>query len=110
MSDFEPDMNDTLFIWNALTQAARGTNPYGRSVAEVYVEHLIPRQTNVNDSVVWVEASKNLHRVITNFCDTNHVQASVNGREVGDWLDSFELRHKCDVRIYKAPKAKRKKR
>jgi hypothetical protein len=109
MSDFIPDIADTLFVWQCLTQAKEGTNPYGRTVAEVYVEHLIPRQVPTNDRQVWVEAGKNLHGIIRDFCNINHVSASVNGVEVGDWLDGFELRHKCDVRIYERPRKRRRR-
>ena len=108
MSDLAPDITDTLYVWNCLAQAKEGINPYGRTVAEVYVEHLIPRLEETTENT-WREASRNLHKVISNFCDVNCVQASVNGREIGDWMDDYELKHKCDVRIYKG-KQKRKKR
>ncbi|MFA5024152.1 MAG: hypothetical protein WC523_04310 [Patescibacteria group bacterium] len=110
--DFVPDISDTLFVWNSLDQAKRGINPYGKDIAEVYVKHLIPHKFDVeNESDAWKYASRTLYSILKNFCEMNCVHANVNGQEIGDWMDDFELRHKCDVRIYKElPKKKTKKR
>jgi len=102
MNNFAPDIADTLFVWNVLSQAKDGVNPYGKNVAEIYVKHLIPIRFEVEDEAdAWKQASKNLHIVLKNFCDLNSVNASVNGKRLGDWMDTYELRHKCDVLIYK---------
>jgi len=103
MSEFTPDISDTLFIWSMLEKAKEGTNPYGENVAEVYVKHLLPHKLEAsNPHDVWKLAGRNLHTVLNNFCTLNGVKANINGQEVGDWLDNFEIMHKCDVLIYKS--------
>ena len=102
MVDFAPDIADTLFVWNVLDQAKNGKHPYGIDIAEVYVKHLLPHSLEVASAAdAWKQASRNLHTVLRNFCDLNCVKASIDGIEVGDWLDNYELKHKCDVRIYR---------
>ena len=101
MNDFTPSITDTLYVWDILNQAKDGVNPYGMNVAEVYVKHLMPNKFEVeNETDAWRQASKNLHTVLKNFCDLNCVKASVNGKKIGKWMNTYELRHKCDVMIY----------
>lgn len=101
MKDLIPDIFDTLFVWDSLQQAKDGINPYGKTVAEIYVQHLLPHKFEVEDEKeAWKQASKNLKKVVTKFCELNGVKAHIDGKEVGEWMNNFELRHKCDVSIF----------
>jgi len=89
----------SLYVWGMLEWARQGKHPYDGDTAEIYVQHLfLDRSLKTKSS--WTKASRILRAVIERFCQTYNVSAEVNGKAVGDWMDNYELRHKCDVRIY----------
>jgi len=87
---------NTIHIWNGLEMAKNKVHPYGGDILEIYSHHLLP---NVPDGDPWVHAGRNLHSLLTAFCHYHNVKAIVNGKQSGEWLDSYKFIHKCDVRI-----------
>lgn len=88
---------DALYVWASLEQARNGVHPYGGDMVEVFAQHLAPGEF---DGDQWLEAGKTLYAVLRQFCMVNGVCASVDGKEVGDWMNDYRFFHKCDVRIY----------
>ncbi|KKM04737.1 hypothetical protein LCGC14_1761190 [marine sediment metagenome] len=90
---------DSLYAWGMLEWARQGKHPYGGDTAEIYIQHLLPNWP-LEPKPPWTKASKILRAVIERFCQTYNVSAEVNGKTIGNWMDNYELLHKCDVRIY----------
>lgn len=86
-----------LYVWDCLERAKESKHPYGGDVAEIFAQHLVPKEPT-NDQ--WKHAGKTLYALLEQFCKVNRVEATVNGRKIGKWMEEFNLIHKCDVRIY----------
>jgi len=91
---------DALHIWHCLEKAKDGHGMYVGDIAEIYVQYLLPTDYDASaGKTLWLQASKNLRQIITMFCNTHYVDAFINGRLVGEWMDEYQLLHKCEVRI-----------
>ena len=87
---------DILYVWFCLEQAKNNRHPYGGDTAEIFAQHCISKDSSDNQ---WKQAGKNLYTVINQFCNIHKLSASVNGKEIGNWMNDYNFFHKCDVRI-----------
>lgn len=87
-----------IHIWAGLEYAMNGKHPYGGDITEIYPQHLV--SDNSTDDH-WIQAGKTLYTILKQFCMANSVCASVDGRQLGDWMNEYRFFRKCDVRIYK---------
>lgn len=84
-------------IWTGLEHAKDGIHPYGGNITEIYPLHLFPDKPVDKP---WEQAGKTLYAILKQFCSANNVCASVDGREIGDWMNKYKFFRKCDVKIY----------
>lgn len=100
MTEQSYDVSNALHVWYCLEQAKDRSDPYGSDIADIYVQHLLPSDYDASaGKVLWLQASKNLRNILTAFCNAHGVDAFVNGKPVGEWMDEYQLLHKCEVRI-----------
>lgn len=94
------NISDALHVWYCLEMAKEGVGTYGGNSADIYVQHLLPPDYDTSiGKALWIQASKNLKQIVTAFCNMHGVDASINGKPVGDWMDEYQLVHKCEVHI-----------
>jgi len=87
-----------IHIWAGFEHAMNNVHPYGGDITEVYPQHLVPDKP-IGDP--WIQAGKTLYALLKQFCLVNDVCASVDGRQLGEWMNEYRFFHKCDIRIYK---------
>ncbi len=98
MSDYSIDQ--ALYIWSCLERAINKGALYGDDIVEVYVQHLLPKDYDTSvGKTLWKQAGKNLYNILISFCKENNAEAFVNGKELGNWLETYDLVHKCDVKV-----------
>ena len=86
-----------LYVWAMLDQARDDKHPYGEHTAEIFAQHLISDGPITKDT--WKQAGALLYKIIQQYCKVTSTKAFVNGREIGEWMNDFELLHSCEVRI-----------
>jgi hypothetical protein len=94
------NVSNALHVWYCLEQAKDRSDPYGSDTAEIYVQHLLPIDFDASaGKALWIQASKNLRSILNMFCNSHCVDAFVNGRPIGEWMDEHQLLDRCEVRI-----------
>lgn len=104
-------MSQALALWSQLEQAYYNDNSFGGDTAEVYLYAVTPycpavasnaKGGGIIGEIVddhFRKANESLYAILAKFAHDRETTITVNGRELGEWLQTANFQHRVHVQV-----------